>query len=64
MTGPAVDDPEIRRRNLLLGWILGGLCLAIIAIFMTLFTLHGFPKDPAVVRAQAAEAQAAPQVIK
>jgi hypothetical protein len=47
MNDPASDvDPEIRRRNLQLGLMLGGFALAIMAYFVVTFTRDGLPKDP------------------
>ncbi len=39
--------PEQRRRNLVLGSLLGLLTLVLIGTFMIIFSRNGLPKDPA-----------------
>jgi hypothetical protein len=41
-----LHTPEQRRRNLVLGSLLGVLSLVITAAFIVVFTRNGFPKDP------------------
>lgn len=48
------------RRNLRLGLIIGGLCLAQLVLFIILFSRYGLPKDPKIwAEIQAREAQQA-----
>ncbi len=50
----------LERRNLTLGLLIGGLCLAQLAVFIILFTHYGLPKDPKIwAEMQAREAQQA-----
>ncbi|MBA3685169.1 MAG: hypothetical protein H0W72_08015 [Planctomycetes bacterium] len=45
---PELSTPEQRRRNVILGWKLGALVIAIVIGFMVLFTSRGLPKTPKV----------------
>lgn len=48
----------VERRNLKLGIIIGGLCLAQVVIFIIMFSSYGLPKDPKVwAEMQARESQ-------
>lgn len=48
----------VERRNLKLGLIIGGLCLAQLVIFIILFSRYGLPKDPKIwAEIQARESQ-------
>jgi len=55
MTDPAPattpDDDARQRKNIALGLILGGWCLAVIVVCIMIFSKYGFPKDPNAVRA-------------
>jgi hypothetical protein len=57
---PSADglSPELRRRNLQLGLLLGGLCLASTILYIIIFTRTGLPKDPDEWRRQQAHHQA------
>jgi|GEM_PF-3082328 len=55
MTEPAIS-PDIARRNLILGLILGAVVLGIGGFFMYQFTRRGLPPDPDVFRQMAEEA--------
>ena len=50
-------------RNLRLGLIIGGLCLAQVVVFIIIFSRNGLPKDPKVWKEQQAR-QAAQQAPK
>lgn len=50
--------PEQRRRNLVLGLLLGGFVLASIVAFMASFSRNGLPKSPSEVKRREARAQA------
>lgn len=48
----------VERRNLKLGIIIGGLCLAQVVSFIIMFSSYGLPKDPKVwAEMQARESQ-------
>ncbi len=47
-TTPELSTPEQRRRNRILGWLLGAFVVAIVVGFMVLFTSRGLPKNPEV----------------
>ena len=38
--------PALRRKNLIFGLVLGGLSLALMVVFIIIFTHMGLPKDP------------------
>ncbi len=44
---PEPITPEQRRRNLVLGLLLGAFSLVLTVTFMIIFKRNGFPKDPA-----------------
>ena len=46
MTQDSLLTPEQRARNRTLGLILGGVCIALTALFFIIFTYRGLPKDP------------------
>ncbi len=48
---PSFEDEACKRKNLTLGLILGGWCLAVIVVCIMIFSKYGFPKDPNAVRA-------------
>ncbi len=51
--------PEQRRRNIVLGLVLAGTAIGIVAVFMVQFTRHGLPQDPEIVRRLERERSAA-----
>ncbi|HEV8176546.1 MAG TPA: hypothetical protein VGP44_02545 [Gemmatimonadales bacterium] len=61
---PELSTPEQRRRNRILGWLLGAFVLAVVVGFMVLFTRRGLPKNPEVaerlLREQSAHAETPP----
>lgn len=57
----SAPDP-LARRNLRLGLIIGGLCLAQVVVFIIIFSRNGLPKDPKVWKEQ--QARQAQQAIK
>jgi hypothetical protein len=54
---------DVRRRNLLLGLLLGTAVLGMIALWFVVFTRSGLPKDPELWR-KLHEGQAAPETGK
>jgi hypothetical protein len=53
VSGPAANqglDAQVRRKANRLGLLLGGACLALTVVFMIIFTVYGFPKDPVEYR--------------
>ncbi len=63
MTEVVPDTNLQARRNLRLGLIIGGLCLAQVVVFIIIFSRTGLPKDPKVWKEQQAR-QAAQQAQK
>jgi hypothetical protein len=63
MTENPSDPTSTPRRNLRLGLIIGGLCLAQVVVFIIIFSRTGLPKDPKVWKEQQAR-QAAQQAQK
>ena len=45
-------DPAARRRANRWGLALGGVALGVLILAIALFTIHGLPKDPEIVREQ------------
>lgn len=62
MDATSEADPQAAR-NLRLGLIIGGLCLAQVVVFIIIFSRTGLPKDPKVWREIQAR-QAAQQATK
>lgn len=62
MNAVPFQTPEQRRRNIVLGLILGGIVLGMIVAFILTFRRHGLPKDPEVWKrlTQERSAEAAP----
>jgi hypothetical protein len=50
--------PEQRRRNAVLGSLLGALVLVLLITWMIIFTRHGLPQDPEEVKRLHAQGQA------
>ncbi len=51
-------SPELRRRNLVLGGLLGALAILLTALFVVIFIKNGLPKDPGEWRRLEAHQQA------
>ncbi len=49
-----VLDARKARRNIHLGLLIGGLCIAQIVVFMIIFSRNGLPKDPKIWKEQKA----------
>ena len=62
MPATSETNPQATR-NLRLGLIIGGLCLAQVVVFIIIFSRNGLPKDPKVWKEQQAR-QAAQQTPK
>ncbi len=53
-SGTDVSAAKKARRNIHLGLLIGGLCLAQIVVFMIIFSRNGLPKDPKIWKEQKA----------